>query len=288
MTDYHNQLDPELQGDSANETIPESQEETGDTTPTEPEDPAEKYKDHFALAGKGCGACGQMLKNVCVIGFLVNDRSSAWKEDDLEKIKIVLQNATSIMKKQSGLSDNRLKISYAYDCVPIQFRFDRDENSARVITDVLGQYGYLSVSSYQDHYKKKFNKQEVPIVFFVNRDFRSFAHKTEARDDNSGGEYSFVSYNQNIDDCVRTLIHEVMHQFGAIDYYIPDRVKDAAEKLLPGSIMNSGMVFDDLTRYIIGWDEELSKAAVQFLEETNDITEEEIRKAREKDKDNDW
>ena len=38
MSDYSNQLDPELQGDSASETIPESQGETGGTTPTEPEE----------------------------------------------------------------------------------------------------------------------------------------------------------------------------------------------------------------------------------------------------------
>ena len=52
--------------------------------------------------------------------------------------------------------------------------------------------------------------------------------------------------------------------------------------------MNSGDQIDSLTRYLIGWDEEPTEEVLSFLQETKEITEEEIRQAYIKDKDNDW
>ncbi len=250
-----------------------------------PEQNEDLNKDHFALAAKNKGSSGQLLGNVVLVGFLVHERNSAWKKEDVDAMKLVLQKSAEILKTQSGLSNHRLKVSYAFDTVPVQFRYDREEYS-RVVNAVLKQYGYETAAAYQAHYKKKFKKDEVALIFFINRDFRSFAWNTES--EQSKGEFSFVSFNESKDACIRTLIHEVLHQFGAIDYYIPARVKAAAQKIFPESIMLHGMEIDDLTRYIIGWDEEPSAAAAHFLEEIKDVTPEEIAKAREKDKDNDW
>ncbi len=245
-----------------------------------------RFDGHFALEGKNKGSIKEFLGKVCFVCILVNDRRSAWSSEEEEKIKDVIQTAANEIKRQSGLTDNRLKISYAVDKVPIQYVFDRyeSENIDRLVKDVLVQYGYEDVASYQEHYKRKFKKKEVPLIFFFNRDFRAFEHM----DYLNGSEYSFVAFSGDEKECMRTLIHEVLHQFGAIDYYLPDRVKETAQKYLPDSIMESGSKLDDLTRYIIGWDKEMSESAISFLENTADITDKEIADAREKDSDNDW
>ena len=247
-----------------------------------------KYEGHFALSGKNKGTSGEFLGKICLVGFLVNDRSSSWSDEDIDKMKTVLRRAAETIKEQSGLSDNRLKISYAFDVVPVQYRYERDEYK-RVVDDVLVQYGYKDAASYKEHYEKKFKKTEAPLIFFVNRDFRSFAlmDTSEAMNDGSS-EYCFVSYSNDTEDCIRALIHELMHQFGAIDYYLPEKVKSAARKIFPESIMLHGLEIDDLTRYLIGWDREPTGNALKFLDEIAGVTEEEIKEAREKDKENDW
>nr|DAU50616.1 MAG TPA: Gametolysin peptidase M11 [Caudoviricetes sp.] len=243
------------------------------------------YSEHFTLTAKGKGCSGKLYGNVTLVAFLVHDRSSAWKDGDIDKIKSVLEKAAKLIKEKSGLTDNRLKVSYAFDDVPIQFRYD-GENYEHIVHEVLKQYGFDNAADYQAHYEKKFKKDEAPLIFIINRNFRSFARNVESGA--SGSEYSFVSFNDDTDSCIRTMIHEVLHQFGAIDYYLPETVKKAAEKIFPDSIMLHGLEIDDLTRYIIGWDKKLSDKAKQFLNETSGVTEKEIAEAREKDRDNDW
>lgn len=247
-----------------------------------------RYQGHFALEGKNKGCSEVFLGKVCLVGFLVHDRTSAWTEENVKQMKHVLQKAAHLLKEKSKLSDNRLKISYAFDSVPVQYKYER-EDYMRVVEDVLEQYGFSDAASYQAHYEKRFKKTEAPLIFFINRDFRSFASCDVSKNENkNSGEFSFVSFDDDPEACVRTLIHEVLHQFGAIDYYLPKKVKEVAQELFPESIMLHGLEIDDLTRYLIGWDNTPTPAALQFLDETADVTEQEIKEAREKDKDNDW
>lgn len=248
-------------------------------------DSKDEFAGHFALAAKDKGCSKKLYGKVTLVAFLVHDRSSAWKQDDIEKIKAVLAKAAKLIKEKSGLADHRLKVSYAFDDVPIQFRYDGD-NYDRIVHEVLKQYGFNNAADYQAHYEQKFKKDEAPLIFIINRNFRSFARNVESGA--NGSEFSFVSYNDDAESCVKTMIHEILHQFGAIDYYLPATVKQTAEKLFPDSIMLRGWEIDDLTRYIIGWDKQLSDNAKQFLEEISGVTAEEIAEARELDKDNDW
>lgn len=245
------------------------------------------YENHFALRGMGKGCSKQLLGKVCIVAFLIQEAKSAWKKDDIEKCKAVLEKAQSILRTQSGKTENRLHVVYAMDVVSVQLKFDRDFYE-ELETNVLKQYGnYTNAAAYQHHYEKKFLKDEAPVVFILNKNFRSFALTSHTED--TGNETSFVSYNDDIDKCARTLVHELLHQFGAIDYYLPETVKAAAEKYFPDSIMKAGGErIDPLTRYIIGWDEEPEESVLSFLEETKDVTDEEIREAHRKDEDNDW
>lgn len=246
------------------------------------------YKNHFALAGKGKGCSCKLMGKVVVIAFLIHEAKSAWKKTDVEVFREVLKYTMGELERQSGLTKNRLSMSYAIDVVPIQRKFERNDHQ-QIVEDVLKQYGHTSASSYHQHYKKKFKKDESPIIFVINKDFRSFAVRdTSAECSLTPSEWSFVSHDDNIKSCSRILIHEMLHQFGAIDFYYPETVKEVANRLFPNSIMNAGTEIDPLTRYIIGWDEEPDELALQFLDETKNITAEEIAKARAKESDNDW
>lgn len=245
------------------------------------------YKGHFALRGKGKGCSRTLRGKVCIVVFLVHEAKSAWTVTDVEKCRTVIQKVQEDLQRQSGLTKNQLSVSYALDIVSVQLKFDRDFHSD-LEYEVLKQYGNFRKSAeYQAHYEQKFQKDEAPVIFMLNRDFRSFAI-TSNHGTTDGNESSYVSFTGDVDRCARTMTHELLHQFGAIDYYLPPRLQAAAQKYFPNSIMHSGIVIDPLTRYLIGWDEEPREEVLHFLEETGDITDEEIEAARRKDADRDW
>lgn len=245
------------------------------------------YQGHFALRGKEKGCSRTLRGKVCIVVFLVHEAKSAWTATDIEKCRAVIKKVQEDLQRQSGLSKNRLHVAYALDVVSVQLKFDRDFYS-ELESAVLKQYGnFRKCADYQVHYEKKFLKDEAPVIFVLNRNFRSFAI-TSNHGTTDGNEASYLSFTGDVDRCARTMTHELLHQFGAIDYYLPPRLETVAQKYFPDSIMHSGTVIDPLTRYLIGWDEEPQETVLQFLEETKDITEEEIREARRKDDDNDW
>jgi len=77
-----------------------------------------------------------------------------------------------------------------------------------------------------------------------------------------------------MDSSEKTIIHELLHQFGAPDYYYPKAVKSLADKYFPQSIMTSGtgIVIDSLTSYLIGWSDSIDRNAATVLELTKQIT----------------
>ena len=69
------------------------------------------------------------------------------------------------------------------------------------------------------------------------------------------------------------MTHELLHQFGAVDFYFPERVRQTAERYLPDNVMRSRCyVVDDLTAFLVGWRETLSAYVLCFLQDTMWIT----------------
>ena len=148
---------------------------------------------------------------------------------------------------------------------------------------LLGVSGVSGVTKAQNEFKKSRGCDEAPMVFVWNRDFRSSAQQSESGSSRLRAEWATLAMEDDIvgnpHAAWHALLHELLHIFGAEDLYYPDTVKKAAEKWLPGSVMNDGDAIDDLTRVLIGWDESLSPAAVSFLDATRGVTKKEIEDA---------
>lgn len=245
--------------------------------------------DIFALQGKNAGCSVKLRGKVVLITFLINDGDSHWNKEAEKSAVEMLRSACVRLMKDSGLNKQELQITYAYCQVSIPSVVTR-KNSGSCVVDVLRQFGYNTIQEYQKHYESKFSRNETAVTFLFNKSFRSYAQKVakapaEADYQNSySDEYSVVSFDPgNIPNSERTFLHELLHQFGAIDYYYPDVVKFKAEKILPNSIMNEGDMIDDLTRYIIGWDDTPSDAAIQFLDSIKFVTPEDVDFALKKE-----
>lgn len=249
----------------------------------------ENVKEVFALQGKNVGCSVKLRGKVVLITFLINDGESRW-DNESEKAAIeMLRSVTTRLMNESKLNKEELQVVYACCQVSLPYVVTR-KNSKKCAPDVLRQFGYMTVQEYQQHYESKFSRDETAVTFLFNKDFRSYAHSVDRKsgkieDENSNGdEYSIVSFDTgNIPCSERTFLHELLHQFGAIDYYYPDVLKFKAEKMLPNSIMNGGEIIDDLTRYLIGWDENPSAVALGFLDAIKFITVEDVEFARRKE-----
>ncbi len=249
----------------------------------------EGFKDVFALQGKNAGCSIKLRGKVVLITFLINDGESRW-DNDSEKAAIeMLRSATNRLMNESKLNKDELQVVYACCQVSLPYIVTR-KNSKKCAADVLRQFGYMTVQEYQRHYESRFSRDETAVTFLFNKDFRSYAQSVDRKSGESedqytdGEEYSIVSFDTgNIPGSERTFLHELLHQFGAIDYYYPEVLKFKAEKHMPNSIMNGGEIIDDLTRYIIGWDESPTDVALNFLDAIKGISVEEIEFARRKE-----
>lgn len=239
----------------------------------------------FALRGKNVGCSVKLRGKVVLIAFLINDGESSW-DPESEKIMVSsLKQISTKLMNDSGLDRSGLDIAYAYCQVKVPYAVGK-HNSSQFVQDVLRQFGHSDVQSYQKHYENKFSRDEACVSFVFNKRFRAYAVSVTGeggsrQEDPAGNEYSIVDFDpKNPQGSERTFIHELMHQFGAIDYYYPERLAIEAEHYMPGSIMNAGDTIDDVTRYVIGWTDTLSSKAKAFLKEISKIPQAEIESAQ--------
>ncbi|MGN8913028.1 hypothetical protein [Anaerofustis butyriciformans] len=82
-------------------------------------------------------------------------------------------------------------------------------------------------------------------------------------------EYAVIYYKH-----YNSLIHEILHLFGAADLYFPKEVSDITKEMFPESIMfNSAYnLIDDFTKYVTGIHDEPSALAKSFMEKTKELT----------------
>ncbi len=122
--------------------------------------------------------------------------------------------------------------------------------------------------------KEQYNKDEAAIIFVINGQGRSFSHPQTKT---NGLECAFI---YRLDGAFR---HEILHLFGAKDFYYPESVRSFAKENFSDSVMlnSENTIVDSFTAYLIGWCEEPDGTAQAFIDATDGITQRELNKAVE-------
>ena len=122
--------------------------------------------------------------------------------------------------------------------------------------------------------KEQYNKDEAVVIFVVSGRGRSFSHPQTKI---NGLECAFI---YTLDGAFR---HEILHLFGAKDFYYPESVRSFAKENFSDSVMldSENTCIDSFTAYLIGWTDEPDEKAQAFIELTDGITQREINKATE-------
>lgn len=227
------------------------------------------YKDHYFTARRDMGGVKKLVGSVDVIVFFVNDSRSSWTVKAKEKYKASQKEAMQYILKCARAKGVSLSIRNAYVDVTVPINCTTD-NYPTWSKTIISKYGSPDIPSYQLKHEAVKHCTEVPILFVFNKPFRSGAIAVDwaAR---MQGELAIISSQADM----HTIVHELLHQFGAADLYYPAELDRLVKAMGYSSIMGSrSMTIDSLTAYLIGWTEEIDASAVQILERTKHFTRE--------------
>ncbi len=237
------------------------------------------FSEHYLLGPKDKGALKRLCGDVISLVFFVNDSVSSWNDGAKEEYLAAHNEALEEISSQARTAGVTLtfrtgtwELSIQKDCTI--------ENAYDCQRDLSAALCSKSVTDYQNYYLSHYEADCAPIAFAFNKKGRSFAMAARPYYATMD-EYSTLFRDENGAFCPRSVMHELLHQFGAVDYYYPELVKSVADRYFPRSIMNIGYEYDrkiDLfTAYMIGWEKELSGTARAFLSETSALNESAVR-----------
>jgi len=221
---------------------------------------------HVLLRYKGAGSCTSLCGDVLLTVVFVDVGDAQWNEQDTLAMKEKIASATEAFVREA----NGYRVSLSFDTVFYNAYSDEKPLSSKV--DEWAETVFSGVSGLPSYSDAAYWLGK-PILFCLKADGRSFARQHKQT---SEPEFAVVYP----DDEASTIRHELLHLYGARDYYLLDEIKNESGKYFPDSIMlddnDNGRTIDSLTAFVVGWTDELDETAKQFLLSTEYITDEDV------------
>ena len=215
------------------------------------------YDSTFFMNCKNRGDCKAFRGKVLLNFFMVSDGEYLWTEEALEEFKKTAEDAIYFLNYDSDRFGIDLEIICNYTFISWPEKMVREEHRA-VIPEMLKSIGFEDKHSVSASFSAQFGTDSAALLFCFNRQERSLC--TPVLSEN-GFEHA-VLYGSNED-----FRHELLHLYGAKDLYTPERIDKISSRFFSDSIMrvSGGFVVDPLTAFLIGWSENLSDVAKEFL-----------------------
>ncbi|MBR6593771.1 MAG: hypothetical protein IKK83_01110 [Clostridia bacterium] len=222
-----------------------------------------RYGGHYIFGLKNQGVSRAFRGKVVINLIFVDDDEAVWDEAARALFMVGYREAICAFTDAAKDSGVELDISTRYGEYRLGGVYGVNKSW---LSEFLEAHNVFSVCEYAERCRAECGCAESPLVFVLNRPMRSHA-KCASVDSFHKDEFSVV----DVTDEPRIIMHELLHQFGAEDYYRPKAAKIAAEHYLPDTIMVKGRTIDSLTRYLIGWCDCIDDAAVSFLDAIKDL-----------------
>ncbi len=235
---------------------------------------------HFILNRRDRGASRKLLGKVSVMNFCVDDIESSWDEASKKAYKEAVNEALLKLTEEAKRYGANLELYCAQGEMQVPFAIT-PPYVGQSIRKTVQQYSMKNVTEMQEYYENLYHMDEAPMVFALNKTNRSCASAMEG--DVLVDEYCFIGKNRSGKFSWRTIAHEILHQFGAVDYYYPKSIKLAYDITGWDSLMDMGNHVDPLTAYLIGWIDRHSVESYIFLKSTEHITKEDVDRARDEE-----
>jgi len=224
--------------------------------------------EHLFLIDKDKGGCTQLVGNVQMTVVYVDVTGDGLEDEATENMKKLLASSADrlVTEARSYGKELSFDFDYYYTSTEEECLVEDPDTWASAVLQTLDGVPFIS----DDYWANR------PLMLCVNSDGRSFAC---TKMDVIQPEYMVVFEESAT---VEGNMHELLHLYGAQDFYLFDEAQEAANSYLPGSIMGSEqseVIIDDLTAYVVGWTDEPTEMAQQFLDATDHLTQEDMHNA---------
>lgn len=228
---------------------------------------------HVLLRYKNHGNCKELCGTVLLACIYVSTDKFKWTTADYNYERSQINWVASHLKKcakQEGIDLDFLISAKFYNYNKPIYKDD----SADLILSYVKSTGKLNLKDTIDYQSISKKIDKTVFLFLTSDEFYSFASVFLTDSNSEKSEYVMIR-----DFHKQTITHELLHVFGAVDLYYPEKVKAIAKSMYPKSVMlksNSNYI-DNLTKYLIGWHKEITPDAKKFLELTADMTNDEYK-----------
>ena len=229
---------------------------------------------HCLTKYKDGGTCRSMTGEIFWYFVYVEDPKSRWGQKDRTKQEKICEDVIRYLIREGKKEKTFLRM-FMKSCT-LRLPYEIQQNNIKTWTgDFAGLSGFPSMKDMDMDMKTQYPKGQNFYIFLANKAGRAYA--TPSVEAGTVDSEFCVVYRSDFN----ALLHEVLHVFGAADFYYPKQVSEAASKIFEKSVMlnASDSVIDDLTRYLIGWHKAPSEKARQLLEATAGITQEMVSQA---------
>lgn len=214
------------------------------------------------------GTCQTLRGDVELAVVMVTVGENGWSSTASSNLRNTIRSAIDALESDAATYGAKLNITP---------RFYRGQGSADTeadhwAIDVLSTVPQLAEQPLADWFN-------TPLLFCLNFEGRSYAVPGYAR---TLPEY-VVYYMDHSPDTIR---HELLHLYGAEDYYFHPELEAAAREHFTKSVMLDaapGDPVDSFTAWLVGWTLQLDENATAFLQATAHLTDSTLEDARSAD-----
>lgn len=220
-------------------------------------------------SNKNIGPCSELKGQVTLCLVFVSTPLHPWTKEAYQNFWSALAYSKNIIYYGAMHYGTYINIDSVYWSVsiPYEFSIKGDWYKDIVINYFKEKSGTLP--PLYDYFKKKFNADSTPFLFVFNDNDRSYSYTCDKLVYTDFKSERAIIHADKPESLPGTIVHELLHLYGAIDLYYPDYVEEMAKKYCPYSIMLSQYYhdIDSLTSYLIGWNNNPDEIAIKFLEE---------------------
>ncbi len=235
---------------------------------------------HWVEMRRDLGPAAKLVGDIQLLLVFVSTPEHPWSQEEIINFFNVVQTSKDFILDEAERYGVPLSLSAQYFEASIPYEFDGSDLS----NIDLSWYWYLvknyfhtdGMVSMHEAYEERFGKDNTPFLFIFNTPYRNITYSADLLFPNWLEEFSIYYGQQPLRD--NLIVHELMHQYGAVDLYdlSSEGVEEISEQIFPDSVMlrQEGTEIDELTAYLIGWIDdpsELSDDALFFLTLTDGL-----------------
>jgi len=213
------------------------------------------------------GYAGKAEGRVVIVSFFVDSDDCKWTRNEMKKCLSPLKTACDFIEKQAKKYDKEVEFVYDWNEDPKLLRRRKtgfpvwDNEYFEADFDEKIEQWVNSVVSYDD-YLSKYDADSVFTIFYFNTDARAYAICYDGIDIE---EESLVAFKSS---SAAVYAHEILHLFGAHDFYEEAEYTEDAVKYIRKNYANDIMLttpsgkninrtVGKLTAYHLGWLDEV-------------------------------